>query len=555
MKRARRQQGKGGFDLIEEATHLLRTAPAATLAVYYLGAIPFVLGLLYFWADMSRSPFAGQHLADAALGMAGLYLWMKCCQAVFARRLRAHAAARPMPRWTAGICWRLFLNQTIVQPTGLFVIPFSLVPLLPAAWVYAFYQNATALDDGDPAGTLALVKKSWKQAMLWPRQNHFVLSIMAGFGLFVFFDWQAVCFTLPGLVKMLFGVESAFARSPWSMLNTTFFTATVGLTYLCVDPILKSIYVLRCFYGESLESGEDLRAELNAFRPALPSVAVLAALLLISAGAVPVGAGDTPPATAPAPAASATAPIAPADLDRALNQTIHEARYTWRMPREKIVEPAASEGPITRFLDKVGKLLRKWIRATLEWLMKWLDKLFRPPLPRSLTSSTGSGYGWIMLLQILLYGLVAAMLSALAILLYRVWRARRRTAVLISEPIQPAPDLADENVHAGQLPEDGWLSLGRELLGRGEFRLALRAFFLASLAHLAARDLIRLARFKSNHDYERELGRRGHSIPDLLPVFADNLLSFERIWYGTHEAGRETVDRFVGNVERMRAAG
>ena len=86
MKRARRQQCKGSFDLIEEATHRLRTAPAATLAVYYLGAIPFVLGLLYFWADMSRSPFAGQHLVDSALGLAALFLWMKFWQVIFARR-------------------------------------------------------------------------------------------------------------------------------------------------------------------------------------------------------------------------------------------------------------------------------------------------------------------------------------------------------------------------------------------------------------------------------------------------------------------------------------
>jgi hypothetical protein len=36
----RRQQGRTALDLLEEATHLLRTAPVATLAVYYLGAIP-----------------------------------------------------------------------------------------------------------------------------------------------------------------------------------------------------------------------------------------------------------------------------------------------------------------------------------------------------------------------------------------------------------------------------------------------------------------------------------------------------------------------------------
>src|SRR5450631_1380324 len=95
MKSLRRQQGKGANDLIEEATHLLRTAPAATLAAYYVGTIPFILGLLYFWADMSRSPFASQHLAESSLLVVGLFIWMKFWQAVFARRVRAHIAAQP----------------------------------------------------------------------------------------------------------------------------------------------------------------------------------------------------------------------------------------------------------------------------------------------------------------------------------------------------------------------------------------------------------------------------------------------------------------------------
>ena len=67
--------------------------------------------------------------------------------------------------------------------------------------------------------------------------------------------------------------------------------------------------------------------------------------------------------------------------------------------------------------------------------------------------------------------------------------------------------------------------------------------------------MISIARFKSNRDYERELRRRGHSFPDLLPVFGDNLESFERIWYGLHEVNRELVDRFAANVERMKPAG
>jgi hypothetical protein len=48
-----------------------------------------------------------------------------------------------------------------------------------------------------------------------------------------------------------------------------------------------------------------------------------------------------------------------------------------------------------------------------------------------------------------------------------------------------AGHVADENVRADQLPEDGWTKLARELLERGEFRLAMRAFYLASLARIS----------------------------------------------------------------------
>ena len=189
----------------------------------------------------------------------------------------------------------------------------------------------------------------------------------------------------------------------------------------------------------------------------------------------------------------------------------------------------------------------------MNWLEEWLRKLFRHQ--RASTSSGTPGYGWIELLYILLYGLAAVAVAALLILLYRVWRDRRSPAMVASEPIQPLPDIGDENVGADQLPGDDWTKLGRELLERGELRLAMRAFYLASLAYLAARNLISIARFKSNRDYERELRRRGHSFPDLLSVFGDNLASFECIWYGLHEVNRERVEQFVAKVETMRVAG
>jgi hypothetical protein len=553
MKRKQQQKlGRTAFDLIEEATHLLRTAPAATLAPYFLGAVPFVLGLLFFWADMSRSPLAAQHLASGSLALGALFLWMKSCQAVFARRIRAQAAGKPLPPLTLRRCARIFFKQAIIQPLGLFILPLALLALLPFPWVYAFYQNATALDDGAETGTGGLIKKARRQAVLWPRQNCIMLLLMlGGFATCVFLNWLVVCLTVPELGKMLFGIESNFTRSPLALLNTTFFTAMAGLTYLCVDPILKSIYVLRCFYGESLESGEDLKAELKPFVNAAAKIAAAIAVFFMIWSAGPARAQSTNAAGRPAVSQA----ISPPDLDKAINQTIHERKFVWRMPREQALQQDAQKGIFARFFDKVGTLIREWVRAAMDWLEKILQKLLRALFPRH-SGSASTGYGWIMSLQLLLYGLVAAVIAALLILLFRVWRNYQTPpAPVASEAIRPVPDLADENVRADQLPEDGWTKLARELLERGEFRLAMRAFYLAALAHLATRNLISIARFKSNRDYERELCRRAHAIPDLLAVFGDNVSAFERIWYGLHQASRDTVDQFAANLERLKDGG
>lgn len=193
-------------------------------------------------------------------------------------------------------------------------------------------------------------------------------------------------------------------------------------------------------------------------------------------------------------------------------------------------------------------MIGKWVEA----ILKWLAKLFKPKVSYQSSSDTS----WIAAVQVLLWVLVAVVASALAIFLYRVWRGRQKSRTpILSEAILPVPDVADENVGADELPEDGWMKLGRELLARGELRLAMRAFYLASLSHLAARNLISIARFKSNREYERELRRRGHSFPELLAIFGANISAFEAIWYGRHDVNSDSVNQFALNVERIKSAG
>jgi hypothetical protein len=107
-----------------------------------------------------------------------------------------------------------------------------------------------------------------------------VISILFGFGIFVFLNLVSAMVVLPELFRMLTCVETQFTQSIGNVLNTTFFATAFWLTYLCVDPIAKAVYVLRCFYGESLRSGEDLKAELKSF-PATGGRAKKLALSLV----------------------------------------------------------------------------------------------------------------------------------------------------------------------------------------------------------------------------------------------------------------------------------
>jgi hypothetical protein len=352
-------------------------------------------------------------------------------------------------------------------------------------------------------------------------------------------------------------------------LNTTFFAVIFSLTYLCVDPIVKAVYALRCFYGESLESGEDLKTELRQFVIPVKQLAacIVIGLSFAAFGQQGLGDGGMPGAdrastgTLPSVRASETrqiseslpsAAVASDELDRVIRQVAQQSKYAWRMPREKLAEPENNrQGIIDRFLDRAGKMVRQWLRDFGQWLDRWIRKLF---FRQRQLSTGGTGYGWIMTQEVLIYGLVAAALIALGYVAYRIWQNRAPKKVsVISEPIQPVPDLSDENLGAEQLPEDGWTKLARELLAGGDLRLALRAFYLASLAHLAQRNLIKLEKFKSNREYERELHRRAHTLPSLLGAFGENVAVFDRSWYGLHEIDSELVSEFAANLERIRA--
>ena len=539
----KRSDGQGTIELIEEGSNLLRAAPFSTLAFYYIGTLPFMLAVLYFWSEMSSGVFAEQRLFAGATGLCVLFVWMKCWQAVFARKLFARLMGEPEPRWDRRRIGRILFAQTVLQPSGLFLLPLSVVILMPFAWVLTFYQNVVLFGAGDEPGIKGVVKRSWRQAALWPAQNQCIVMALKLFGLFVLINVTLAALGVPFLMKALLGIETAFSQSWLAALNSTFFATVFALTYLCCDPVIKATYVTRCFHGVSLESADDLRAEFRA-GATTKQVAALAACFFLFAGA----AGGADPVTTTPPSAPATAPA----LERSISEVVQQREYSWRMPRDRAAAPKANLTWLERQLDRIGKGLKGMAQTVVGWIRKfvqWLTQNRRP------NSGGNAGVDWHGVVRSSLLLLCVALFVLVAILVWRIWRHRPPPAEEVAaQPLRAPPDLGNEQTAANELPEDGWLQLARELLASGDLRLALRAYYLASLAHLADRNLITIARFKSNRDYERELGRRAHSIAGVLSLFSENVSTFDRVWYGLHEVTGDLLDAFAANVTRIKTS-
>lgn len=542
---------KGALEIIEEASQLLRLAPVGILFRYYLGTLPFVLGFLVFWVDMSYSGVAGPRLVRASLGLAVLFLWMKCWQAVFASNLRSFLEDAPQPSWTLGRILNLVCVQLAVTPWMMILLPLALLITLPFGWCYAFFQNMTIFGDGG-LELKASMRRAWQQCSLWPGQNHKMLLIFFLLTIFVYLNVCIAAVFIPKMLKAFLGIETVFSRNDFFFLNTTFLLSMAGITSLCVNPLIRAAYVLRCFYGESLSSGRDLLSEWRRLRQLARHALVLVVAIPVFTLFVPGRTIATEAHTQQTPVQAAQG-ISAEKLDRAISDVMGGLEYSWRFPHEKGKEREDS-GFLGQALATLGGWLKTawdWVEAALDRFYNWLRKLVPEADPKN--SGDINVFGDVKLWLILLFSAVALV----AVLLLRKISRRGKPAVQTSGeerlPTHSEADLRDENTSADQLPEARWLALGKTLLNDGELRLALRAFYFAALAHLAEQNLLTLSRFKSNRDYEREIKRRAHSFPGMVGAFSENLVIFERIWFGIHSVGQETVQQFLNNYERITA--
>ncbi|GAB6908287.1 conserved membrane hypothetical protein [Desulfosarcina cetonica] len=535
-----------GLILAEQAVFLLRRRGAPALFAYYIGTFPFVLGLLFFWSDMSRNPFGRWYCAPAAAGLALLFIWMKLWQVRFGWHLSAVLQADRTSPWTLGQWVAVAARQAGLQATGWIVLPLASLIMLPMGWAYAFYQNLTVMDGPQQKKLNALIAEAQGQAALLPGQNHLMLTVMTLFGLVVLANMVVFLILAPQLLQRLLGVETVFSLSGNHLLNTTFLVVACSLTYLCVDPIVKTAYVLRCYFGRARRTGEDIRHDLGRYA----AVVVTVVIVLLNLGP-PFAIAGPPPAVSVADPAPLMDAGHARRLDRAIDQVLQQRHFAWRLARETVADSPEMrpwlDRTVTWLVDSLSAVWRtvgNWLHQLWEWLTRWL-----PETDKQDDQPAGTWRGRVKTGLFLLGG--ALLVGMLGWLFRRLTLRRRRRTRRLHPPVVQPVDLTDESITARDLPADRWLSLAAEMLARDHLRRALRALYLAVLAVLADHGQLIIARHKTNRDYFAELTRRQRNAPELLALFDRCRQTYDRVWYGMHAVSAEQVARFKSCQERI----
>jgi hypothetical protein len=489
------------IDILEEAVNLLRGAPLETVVVYLIGAAPLSLAFLFFLADMNRSPYAFEHLPWASLGLALLYVWKNSWQAVFMVKLYQ----RLSPSETLATSpWQAVVMQSTLQPVGL-ILP------LPLPWISAFFRNVALYAALGRPDALAAARK---QSFYATKQNWAVLFIVLLGSLLLFVNVLFAIVWLPQLGRSFLGIEGDLARLGTGIFNLTTLGVAAAITWLAVDPLLDAVYVLRCFYGESVVTGADLRAAVKRI--------ALVIFMIASVHAQPIDQHK---------------------LDQAIDQVVHQREFTWRAPRRE------GTGPEGKWVG--------WYRSTVNAIRELRDLIWNKIKAwlKPEEEVRGNGKDTAVNRKTLL-ALITLIVSLLAAGVVVFFLRRTRRAVVSAQAVAaaaPPVNLADESLTADRLPEAEWLALAERFMDSGDFRMALKAMYLAALNYLSVRELVSVRRWKSGLDYRRELARRARAKPDVPPAFARGLAIFEQGWYGRHAVDRAMADSLANDFKEMRA--
>ena len=576
-------KNNSALNLVEESLFTLRHSPFEITGLYYIGTLPFILGLLYFWTEMSSSYKAERILPDQSIIITILFIWMKFFQTLFMNKMLNKIKGISKETFSIKRLLKILTHQTIIQSTGLIIMPLTMLILIPFGHVHAFYYNFSLLGNGKDENLKTSIFKSWEQTHVNPHQNWLliwlsspwfltlttvliflilpVLSqyliefsniiallvfvifilflILSPIGLILIINIAFLFYGIPVMLKILFNIDTVFTISNDSILNSTFMITIFAVAFLIMDPLIKTAYTIRCFYGYSIKTGSDLLVELKQQikinKTIAFSVFILTSLLF-------------------SPSLSAKE-IDSSELNSTIENVLNQPEYSWRMPKEKVVEVEQEEKGIIgsfleavfNFIKKVSKIIGKWLGKLIDWFNDNISSLFKNDNKIKKESND-----WKTIVTVILIIFIVLVVLILLFLIYKMYKKPKKEIKGVKAVAKIKPDLNDENIDASILPEDEWKKLAKKMIAEGKLKLAVRAMYLSGLSSLGKNGILSLNSFKSNLDYKYELLQRVKKSSELALIFNCNTLVFEMIWYGEHNVSNEILDEFSKNLERIK---
>jgi hypothetical protein len=247
---------------------------------------------------------------------------------------------------------------------------------------------------------------------------------------------------------------------------------------------------------------------------------------------------------APAPS---RADVKPADLGQSVKQVMQAPEYVWRLPAAPV---AANSTWLGRISDRILTSIRHAVEAAFRGLgrfIRWLiERLMPSPTGGEPGAPPGKGLDWTVAALILLVAAAGALFA------WQRSRARRSTPAPVPQMLE-AVSLDSPDLTPDLLTEDRWMELAESCLAEQNYRLALRAFYLACLSWLGRRQFLSIHAGKTNREYENELNRRVRELPVARALFSGNVARFERAWYGEHTVSAEDAAQFRQSTEELKA--
>lgn len=540
--------------------------------LYFFGAVPFLLILLYFVRDMASGLAAGRCLAESLL-CALAFFWHCFWKARFAGELASALACEPEPEHSGvAKCWFV---QMVLQTLKLFVLPLALIAVVPSVWTCAFFRSVT-IEADRPGGILrAAIRRSASQASAFPRANWMALLLTTAMGGVVFVDLLILILLLPQLAKISTGYENEWTRNAAHLLSFGLVATAIALAWFVMDPMLQAYFVVNRFHSEARRDGRDLLVRLRRMAALLPIV------LAIGMITIPAECRGSEPTEAPGLARGAAGPslirtspnqtghrslavaalkpngsvgaatirernsaifraqtVSKQDLNKAVAHVLQRDEFSWQR--------AGRSGIGDSFFGGLSREVHAAVHRAELWIAKTIHRLFggspAEKKPKPLYGHPRPEWWMYAIGGIILLAILTAL-----------FRRRARRAVIPKQTALDAKqlDAADEQMLATDVPGGEWLRLAREYRSKGEIRLAVRAMYLSNLAYLGARQLISVQKSKTNGIYERELFFRARD-EALAASFSDTNRIYEWTWYGLHEATPELAEQFENGSQVLR---